>query len=308
MASNHIIPHSLSLQGAPYQIPVADLSHGAPGPTILITGGMDGDEYTGIRSAYELIEYYSKTPFPGRIIIVSIVNVPGFYEAKSLNPLDGKYPKYIFPGNKNGSSTEQLVDWLNTNFVKDADAWIDLHSGAITERMRPFVWGWQTRNKRLNALTKSIFSALDSDLYVYEKAPFLSKAARLASKNCMYLVFERGERGEQKNEEIEKMVEWVKKTVDVINGEKVKEKKIEVFEKVKYYSAPFDGMWIPSIDQGKVEKGNIAGFLESLDGSKRETITARESGKILWMKSTLSAEKGDELIVIATLKKEITPY
>lgn len=303
MLNSHIIPHTVILEEQKFQIPVADLSHGAPGPTILITGGMDGDEYTGIRSAYELIEYYSKTPFPGRIIIVPIVNVLGFYDGKSQNPIDGKYPKYIFPGNKNGSATEQLVDWLNTNFVKDADAWIDLHSGAITERMRPFIWGWQTRNKRLNALTKSIFSALDSDLYVYEKAPFLSKAARLASKDCMYLVFEAGEKGEQKPSEINRLVGWTKKTIDIIHGAKMLEKKTQIFEKVRYYVAPFDGMWMPSVDLGKIEKGTVVGTLQTLDGKRVEKITVKESGEILWMKSSLSVNKGDELLVIAISRK-----
>ena len=303
MPHNSIILHTLNLAGVRLQVPVADISHKIPGPIILITGGMDGDEYTGIRAAYALIEYYSKKSFPGRIIILPIVNVAGFYDGKSLNPLDGKYPKYVFPGNKNGSATEQLVDWINTNFIKGADAWIDLHSGAISEKMQPFVWGFETRNKKVNQMTRSILSMLKSPVTVCEKAPFLSKASRLASKDCIYLVFERGELGEQRQSEIEKMVSWVTKTITVINGEKFEEEKITCYEKVRYYRAQFDGMWMPSIDLGEVEKGSIGGSLKTLDASRAEILTIKESGTVLWMKSSLFAKKNDELMVIATSKK-----
>ena len=303
MPHNRIILQKINLQGASFQIPVADMSCGISGPTILITGGMDGDEYTGIRAAYELITYYSKRSFPGRIIILPIVNVMGFYEGKSLNPLDNKYPKYIFPGNKNGSSTEQLVNWLFANYVTDAAAWIDLHSGAITERLRPFIWGFETKNKKINLLTKSILGALNSSLVVYEKALFLSKASRLASRDCVYLVFERGEKGEQRQSEIEKMTQWVEKTIDVVNGANVKQRQILCFEKVRMYQAPFDGMWIPSVDIIGIEKGTIAGRLQTLDRKKEEIITIKESGEVLWMKVVPFAKKGDELIVIATSKR-----
>lgn len=305
MPHNRIILHTIKLQGVPLQIPVADLTHGLSGPTIFITGGMDGDEYTGIRAAYELIEYYSKEKFPGRIIILPIVNVAGFYDGKSLNPLDGKYPKYIFPGNENGTVTEQLMYWVNKNYLNNTSLWIDLHSGAITERLRPFVWGFETRNKNVNEMTKTILTALDSDINVYEKAPFLSKAARLASKNCAYLVFERGELGEQKKGEIDKMASWVKKAINVVNGEKVKKKNVAWYEKVKYYRAPFGGMWMPSVDPAVVKKGEVGGTLQTLDKSKTEKITLKESGEILWMKSTLFAKKGDELMVIAKSKVRV---
>ena len=302
MPHNSIILHTINLAGVRLQVPVADISHKIPGPTVLITGGMDGDEYTGIRAASALIEYYSRKSFPGRIIILPIVNVAGFYDGKSLNPLDGKYPKYVFPGSKNGSATEQLVDWINTNFIKGADTWIDLHSGAVSERMQPFVWGFETRNKKVNQMSKSILSVLDSPVTVYEKAPFFSKAARLASQDCIYLVFERGELGEQKEDEIKRMTQWVIKTIDVVNGKNVKQSEVSSFGKVKFYRAHFDGIWIPSINFGDVEKGSVGGSLKALDASRAEILTIKEQGTVLWMKSSLFAKKNDELVVIATQK------
>lgn len=301
--THRIILHKLNLTGRELQIPVADISAGIPGPTILITGGMDGDEYTGIRTAYDLIDYYTERQFPGRIIIVPIVNVPGFYDAKSQNPIDRKYPKYIFPGNKHGTATEQLIDWLRTNFMTDAAVWIDLHSGAMTERLQPFIWAFETGNKSLNRMTLSILKASCADLIVYENAPFLSKAARLASCDCLYLIFESGDRGEQKLADRERLFSWAKKTVAVIQGEIVPERQIEAHKNVTFYRAKFDGMWLPEVDLTRVEKGTIGGRLTTLDRKKTDIVTIKDSGTILWMKSALFAKKDDELLAIATGKR-----
>src|SRR3989344_9294675 len=111
---------TVDIGGRKIEIPVWEKQSPIPGKTIVITAGIDGDEYAGIEAAYELIRIYSKQSFSGRLVIIPVVNIPGFEEAVSYNPLDKKYPKYIYPGKKNGSSTERLLYWLSTNFVSKA--------------------------------------------------------------------------------------------------------------------------------------------------------------------------------------------
>jgi predicted deacylase len=45
-----------------------------PQKTLLITAGIDGDEYAGIEVAYRLIDG-SDRPFAGRLLIIPIVNM-----------------------------------------------------------------------------------------------------------------------------------------------------------------------------------------------------------------------------------------
>src|SRR3712207_6962001 len=47
-------------------------------------------------------------------------------------------PNRVFPGNPNGSYSEQMVHALVHEFVAHADAWLDLHGGDIPEALVPF--------------------------------------------------------------------------------------------------------------------------------------------------------------------------
>ena len=82
------------------KLPVWDKKGKVAGNTIVITAGVDGDEYTGIEAAYELIRVYSAKDFSGRFFILPLVNISGFEQPVSFNPLDNKFPKYFYPGNK----------------------------------------------------------------------------------------------------------------------------------------------------------------------------------------------------------------
>ena len=88
-----------------------------------------------------------------------------------------------------------------------------------------------------------------------------------------------------------------------MNGGEGRKKSIEVFEKVHVYRAPFDGLWNPMVIIQPITEGTIAGRLQSLHKAKTETIRIRESGVVVWMKSSLHAKKNDDLIAVATSKR-----
>lgn len=118
-------------------VPVATINGNAEGPSLLITAGNDGDEYAGIAAAYRLIEEFSKLSFAGKLRIIPIVNIPGFENEMSKNPIDQKFPKYIYPGNPSGSASERLRFWIS-EFAESSDFWLDLHGGSLVESLVPF--------------------------------------------------------------------------------------------------------------------------------------------------------------------------
>jgi predicted deacylase len=122
----------VSLGNTSVDIPLARIQGESGGPTLLVTAGNDGDEYAGIAACYRIIEEFSSTRFCGTLIVVPIVNIPGFEAEKSENPMDGKFPKYIYPGNKLGSATERLRFWLS-EIAESSDFWMDLHGGSLVE-------------------------------------------------------------------------------------------------------------------------------------------------------------------------------
>lgn len=112
--------------------------HSHPGQQshVLITAGVDGDEYAGIQAAEDLITSY-QGDLP--LTVIPTVNRAGNQVGMSANPLDGRYPKHIFPGSAYGSSSSRLMHSLLPH-LSGVEIWIDLHGGASDEHLRPFIW------------------------------------------------------------------------------------------------------------------------------------------------------------------------
>ena len=114
-------------------------SHPTQKSEVLITAGVDGDEYEAINLAKEIIRSYN-LDMP--ITVIPIVNLAGYQAKTSYNPLDGLYPKAIFPGSPLGSSSSRLMHEVS-KYVAGKKLWIDLHCGATGETLIPFAWAAQ---------------------------------------------------------------------------------------------------------------------------------------------------------------------
>jgi predicted deacylase len=111
-------------------------SHPTQKSEVLITAGVDGDEYEAINLAQIIISSYD-LDIP--ITVIPIVNLAGYQAKTSYNPLDGRYPKAIFPGNPLGGSSSRLM-YEVSKYARGKKLWIDLHCGAIGETLSPFAW------------------------------------------------------------------------------------------------------------------------------------------------------------------------
>lgn len=287
-------------------IPVADIVGKHPGKTLLVTAGMDGDEYAGIEAAYVLIEKYKDCNFAGRLIVVPIVNVPGFEAEQSLNPLDQKFPKYVHPGSKNGTSTERLIFWLMATYVSCADAWLDLHSGAITESIYPHVWAYETGVQSIDEKTQTFYTAVNMQTMVVQKVGRHSRAGTLAQSGCMYVVLESGDLGKRNAVDIDQHGVWtellmhqlgmVKSAIYTESGVK---KDLVIFKNIAYTLAPFNGMFSVSHTAQDIRCEDEVGTCRTYDSTKKQLLLATKTGRILWHKDTMAMRKGDILCAIA---------
>jgi hypothetical protein len=107
--------------------------------TLLITAGMDGDELTGIAIARALMALWNRVIPPLSVIIIPEVNRIGNDCDISWNPQDGLFPKRCTPNGRNYPSVI-LMRRLFNQYASKASVWIDLHSGAASEVLNPFLW------------------------------------------------------------------------------------------------------------------------------------------------------------------------
>lgn len=299
---NNVLLHVVDIGDRKIKIPVAQLGNDgsvslttSAGKTILITAGMDGDEYSGIEAAYALIDYFSKQKLTDRIIIIPVVNIPGFEKAVSWNPYDNKYPKHIFPGKEKGSATERLMFWLSENFLRDTDLWIDLHSGAATEALDPFVRVWKSKNTVDQSIEK-LLKKVKANTIIFDNQQ-RSFVSAIAKKKTAYILLESGELGQRKSKDVKQHIDWVKQMLSQNNSRQART--INVYENVSELVANNDGVWVPMFFGKNVKKGTVLGEVRTLDGKVLEKVLAKYTGVFLWRREAMSCKKGDDLYAYA---------
>jgi len=151
----------LLAEGTEWETPYYIIASDVPGPTLLVTGGVHGDEPAGFRAADEIRHWPLKR---GRLIVVPRVNNPGLKagtralpgEPEATNNANRNFPK---TGEPNQASTrivqavwkfiqEQRIDWV-----------VDLHEGSDFYVVNPKSVGSSIvffDTPEMNALAKKI--------------------------------------------------------------------------------------------------------------------------------------------------------
>lgn len=99
-----------------------------PGPTVLITAGIHGDEVNGVEIVRQIIAKGINKPKKGTIICIPVINVFGFIHMDRQFP-DGRDLNRVFPGGKSGSLASRVAHKLITEIVPHADLILDFHTG-----------------------------------------------------------------------------------------------------------------------------------------------------------------------------------
>lgn len=119
-----------------HPIPVISLKGGA-GPVLLLTGATHGDEFEGPSAILRLVHGLDPAQLRGQIIAIPALNMPALVGSSRVTPLDGKNLNRAFPGHADGTPTEMIAHFLETEILPRCDAAIDLHSGGKASFFQP---------------------------------------------------------------------------------------------------------------------------------------------------------------------------
>jgi predicted deacylase len=109
------------------------------GPTLVVSAGVHGDEYEGVRAIFETFADLSTPEMSGDLLAVPVVNPPAFWNGTRTSPLDGLNLARVFPGAADGSPSERIAWHFAHSILARADFYLDLHSGGIRLRMPSMV-------------------------------------------------------------------------------------------------------------------------------------------------------------------------
>ncbi len=120
-------------------LPVLVVNGANPGPTLALLAGVHGDEYEGIRAIPEVLNELDVTKVSGRVLAVPICNPPAFQAATRCSPWDGLNLARVFPGDPNGSITEQIAAVLSDEIIGPANFLLDIHSAGVAYSIETMV-------------------------------------------------------------------------------------------------------------------------------------------------------------------------
>lgn len=106
-----------------------------PGPSVLISAGVHGDEYEPIVAAAELAATLPGMLIRGRVTVVAIVNPDAFGQGTRQGS-DGLDLARICPGNSGGSVSEAFAAQISA-MIRQADYYVDMHTGGLTYEIHP---------------------------------------------------------------------------------------------------------------------------------------------------------------------------
>lgn len=119
------------------------------GPTVVLTGGIHGDEYEPQLVLRRLAESIAPEEVTGRLIIVPSLNFPASQNGRRVAATDGKNMNRVFPGNEDGTATERLAAILGKELFGLADLLIDAHAGGRDAVVVPMVFGFSNEHCKI---------------------------------------------------------------------------------------------------------------------------------------------------------------
>ena len=140
-------------------VPAGVIVNGS-GPTVLLIGGVHGDEFEGPVALLKFLHQTDHKDINGRIIVFPALNAPAVNASSRVSPLDNVNLNRAFPGDCDGTPTQMIADFIENSVMPVCDAVIDLHAGGKASWFEPCSMAMLVEND--SSLTESNFQLAES--------------------------------------------------------------------------------------------------------------------------------------------------
>ncbi len=270
-----------------------------PGPILLFTGGIHGDEINGIEImrralAGGLFRRLSR----GSVIAIPLLNVYGFINFSREVP-DGKDVNRSFPGNASGSLAARVARALTREVLPLIEAGMDFHTGGANHYNYP-----QLRYTRKDAACRALAERVGAPLLIGSRLikGSLRHTAHKMGKHI--LVFEGGENQRLDGLSIAHGLEAMKRLLRSYGmlDEAVpvaSKPPARLFEHATWERAKVPGIFEWTKCSGQpVVKDEPLGFIRQPDGSREHIVHCRHDGWIIGHNNSPVVNAGDALFHI----------
>ncbi|SFN92165.1 succinylglutamate desuccinylase/aspartoacylase family protein [Salegentibacter flavus] len=276
-----------------------------PGPVVLLTAGIHGDEINGIEVVRQIISKGINKPQKGTIICIPVVNIFGFLNLSREFP-DGRDLNRMFPGTKHGSLASRFAYQFVKKILPVANFCLDFHSGGASRFNAP-----QIRVKQADDLSVK-YSHIFNAPFTMESKTITKSFRETCSKLGIPVLLYEGGKSKSSDKEIAR--HGVEGTMRILSHLEMLNPKFEypdavtqtvLIENSFWMRAKYSGLLHVKIPCGKhVEKGEFIGTITDPYGKFRHKVKASNTGYIINVNESPIVYQGDAIFHISLPQKE----
>ncbi|MEE4115067.1 MAG: succinylglutamate desuccinylase/aspartoacylase family protein [Marinilabiliaceae bacterium] len=268
------------------------------GPTILLMGGIHGDEINGVAIVRDIIRKKYNIPDRGTIICIPVFNVFGYLNL-SRNFPDGRDLNRMFPGSSNGSLASQFAYQFTNKIAPLVDYVIDFHTGGSQRYNFPNVRCVIKEEEEFK-----LAKAFGAPFII--NSNYIAKSVRetIHKLGKTGILFEGGKSQLLDEEVVDAGVAGavnVMKHLGILKGRPGTTKNQVLIQDAKWIRAPFSGMLRLHVKNGiRVRKRTMLAEITDSFGEFEKKVLAPVDCYIYGINTAPIVNKGDALFHIGT--------
>jgi uncharacterized protein len=291
-----------------WELPACVVRGGADGATLVVTAGIHAAEYSGIAAAIQLAREVDPAGLRGTLIVVPLVNTPGFYEhSMYTNPRDGKNINRTFPGDPAGAPSQRVTYFLTSELIDGADAYVDLHGGDLIESLVPFAIYQRTGEAAVDGQSQALADVYGLDYVLAVPADAISGASYTAAARLRIpaIIAEAGQQGIFERVSVARHVNGLRNVMArlrMFDAPATSRAAPHRMTRFAWLRAGASATFHPTVTAGDVvQEGQMIGELRDLFGQTLQTLRAPAGGPVLFLVTALAVKEGDPLLGIGVV-------
>lgn len=283
--------------GTEIDLPIHVYRSVKPGPVVLLSGGLHGDEVNGIEIIRRMIDakLFDKLKC-GSVIAIPVMNIYGFLNFSRELP-DGKDINRSFPGNNKGSLAARVAFNLTKTVLQEIDFGVDFHTGGANRTNFP-----QIRYAPDDPFAKELATAFNAPVSLASKMIDKSIRKEAFKMGKSMIVYEGGESMRFDEKAIQEGVLGARKVLkhfDMINSNHTAQVSLDYSEST-WVRARNSGLIRLEKESGQfVHEGEILGTITDPFGNFKSKMKSKVSGFIIGHNNSPLVNQGDALFHIA---------